>query len=120
MKKILAFIIISIISTTLTFGQSYKNWDSKSIDEFYEKVNVKNGTLGEDGKKISNVFVPASIKQGTYEVTIVDYKNDLYEIKGTDYYVVFRSYVGYWGYSGKTGVLEVGSSAWSSKFYIKP
>ncbi len=64
----------------MTFAQSYKNWDSKSIDEFYEKVSVKSGTLDEDGKKISNVFVPNSIKQGIYEVTIVDYKNDLYEI----------------------------------------
>ena len=91
-----------------TFGQSYKNWDSKSIEEFYKKVSVKGGTLSEDGKKISNIFVSSSIKQGIYEVTIVDYKNDLYEIKGADYYVVFRSYVGYWGYSGKTGVLESG------------
>jgi len=120
MKKLFVFLFISSILTGFTFGQSYKNWDSKSIREFYDKVPVKSGALDEDGKKISYVFVPASIKQGVYEVTIRDYKNTLYQIKGTDYYVVFRSYVGYWGYIGKTGVLEVGSTAWSSKFYIKP
>ncbi len=120
MEKVLTIFIISIITTFSTYGQSYENWESKSIEEFYEKVPMKNGTLGEDGKKTSFVFVPTKIKQGTYEVTIIDYKNDLYEIKGTGYYLVFRSYVGYWGYGGKSGILEVGSSAWSSKFYIKP
>jgi hypothetical protein len=108
------------MTASLTYAQSYTNWDYKSIEEFYEKVSVKSGTLGEDGKKISCVFTPTEIKLGTYEVRIIDYKNDLYEIKGTNYYVKFRSYVGYWGYSGKEGILEVGSSAWSSKFYIKP
>jgi hypothetical protein len=118
MKKVLAYLTISVISMTMTFGQSYKNWDCKIIDKFYEKVSVKSGTLSEDGKKISYIFVPTSIKPGTYEVTIVDYKNDLFEIKGTGYYVKFWSLVCCWGFIGKTGVLEVG--AWSSKFYIRP
>jgi hypothetical protein len=120
MKNLLLICITSFISISLVQSQSYTNWDNKSIEEFYEKVSVKRGSLGEDGRKISYVFVPTEIKRGTYEVRIVDYKNDLYEIKGSGYYVKFRGYVGFWGYSGKEGVLEVGSSAWSSKFYIKP
>jgi hypothetical protein len=120
MKNLLIFCLFILLSSSSTYSQSYTNWDSKIIDEFFEKVSVKSGTLGEDGKKISCVFVPAEIKRGTYEVRIIDYKNDLYEIKGTDYFLKFRSFVGYWGYSGKEGILEVGTSAWSSKFYIKP
>jgi hypothetical protein len=78
MEKVLTIFIISIITTFSTYGQSYENWESKSIEEFYEKVPMKNGTLGEDGKKTSFVFVPTKIKQGTYEVTIIDYKNLLH------------------------------------------
>lgn len=50
MEKVLTIFIISIITTFSTYGQSYENWESKSIEEFYEKVPMKNGTLGEDGK----------------------------------------------------------------------
>jgi hypothetical protein len=112
------FFIIAFSGFTI-YGQQYKKWDDESVDEFYEKVSVKNGTLSEDGSKISFVLVPSIPKQGIYEVKITDYKNDLYEIKGTGYYVKFRGYHGYAGY-GEEGVLEVGSSAWSSTYYEKP
>lgn len=71
-------------------------------------------------EKISYVLDQTTIKQETYEMTIVDYKSNLYQNKGTDYFAEYRSMVGYYSYSGKTGLLEVGSLTWSSKFYIKP
>ena len=120
MGKKFVVLLILLVSSIIAYGQTYKNWDSKNIDKFYEKVSVKNGTLSEDGSKISYVFVPCEIKQGVYEVRIVEYKKDLYEIQGTDYYVTFSFFVGYWGYVGKNGILEVGSASWSSKFYIQP
>jgi len=115
------FIILPLLFSLqlTTYSQTYKDWEDEDVEEFYEKVTVKNGTLGEDGRKISFVFVPTTIKQGVYEVEIADFKNDLYEIKGTDYYVKFRGYYGYAGY-GDEGVLVVGSSTWSSTFYKKP
>ena len=118
MKNLL--LMMFVILAKISIAQSYKNWDAKSIEGFYEKVSVKNGSLNEDGEKINYIFIPTTLRSGQYDATIVDYKNNLYEIKGTNNFIVFSSYVGYWGYSGKTGVLDIGSSSWSSKFYIKP
>jgi len=120
MRKLFAITILMFFSqVSFLYAQDYRNWENEDVDEFYEKATVKSGTLDADGNEISFVFIPTSIKPGTYEVEIADYKNDLYEIKGTDYYVKFRGYYGYAGY-GDEGVLEVDSSAWSSTFYKKP
>lgn len=119
MKKLFVLLILVLSIQITSYSQTYKTWENENVAEFYEKVAVKNGTLAEDGKNISYVFVPAIIKQGEYEVKIADYKNDLYEIKGTDYYVKFKGFFGFAGY-GKEGVLVVGSSVWSNTFYRKP
>lgn len=119
MKTLVILILYTFLPFSIVLAQSYKDWNSYGIEEFYEKVDVKSGTLNEDGEEISFVFIPSEMKQGIYEVEITDFKNDLYQIKGTDYYVKFRSYYGYAGY-GDEGVLVVNSSAWSSKFYKKP
>ena len=119
MKKLLLILTIVLSFQTVSFSQTYKNWEDEDVEEFYEKVQVKYGTLGEDGRKISFVLVPTTMKQGVYEVEIADYKNDMYEIKRTDYFVKFRGYYGYAGY-GDEGVLVVGSSSYSSTFYKKP
>lgn len=118
MKQIFLFIILSSLLSTIK-AQSYKDWDDYNVDEFYVKKDLKYGTLDENGEEISFVFITTDLKQGTYEVEIADYENDLYQIKGTDYYVKFRGYYGYAGY-GDEGILEVGSSAYSSTFYKKP
>lgn len=97
---------------------AYEDWDNYSVEEFYEKIEVKSGTKDEDGNDISFVFVPTDLEQGLYRVEIADGAGDLYHIKGTDYYVEFRGYYGYAGY-GEEGVLEVGYSAYSSTFYKK-
>jgi hypothetical protein len=85
------------------------------IDQFYKKIELDNETLDENGDEIDFIFVKSDIKQGRYEVDITDGPGDLYEIKGTPYYVKFRTYFGYAGY-GKKGLLIVSTSAWSSKF----
>ncbi len=119
MKKLFIILTLVLSFQITSNSQTYKDWEEEDVEEFYEKVAVKYGTLGEDGTEISCVFVPTTIKQGVYEVEIADYKNDLYEIKGTDYYVKFRGYYGYAGYSDE-GILEVGSSAYSSTFFKMP
>lgn len=120
MKKSLFIFIIFLITASVAHAQVHKNWDYKSIEEIYEKVLVKRGTLNEDGRKISFILVPAEMKRGAHEYRIMKYKNDLYEIKGTKYLVKFKGYIGHWSYNGEDGVLEIGSSSWANKFYIKP
>jgi hypothetical protein len=112
-------IILVAVSATVAYSQKYKDWEDEDVEEFYEKVSVKNGTLDERGNRITFVLVPTSIKAGVYEVEIADLSNDIYEIKGTNYFLKFRGYYGYAGY-GDEGVLVVGGSAWSSTFYKKP
>ena len=97
----------------------YEDWESEDVDEFYEKITVKSGSLGDDGKKIDFILAPTTIKPDEYKVEITDFKNDVYEIKGTDYFVKFRTYYGYAGY-GDEGILVIGSSSWNSKFFKKP
>lgn len=85
------------------------------VDEFYKQVQLETGTLDEDGDDIDFIFVQTDLTPGRYEIEIADGPGDLYEVKGTDYFIRFRSYFGYAGY-GTEGMLIVGSSAWSSKF----
>ncbi len=118
MKSIILLLLLLTFQLD-SYAQSYKNWEDEAVEEFYEKVSVKSGTLGEDGREISCIFIPTEIKEGVYEVEIADYKNDLYEVKGTNYYVKFRGFYGYAGF-GDEGILVVGKSAWSSTFYKKP
>jgi hypothetical protein len=118
MKKVF-FIFFMVIASSYVNAQDYLEWDDQDVQEFYEKLEVEDGTLDEDGEEISFVLVPKQIKQGVYKVTISDFTNDVYEIKGTTYYVKFRGYYGYAGY-GDEGVLVVGRSAYASTFYKKP
>lgn len=119
MRSKIIFFVLCFCCTTV-IAQEYKTWKSFGIEGIYEKVELDRGTLGEDGRKINYVFVPAELKQGKYDVQIVDYKNDLYEIKGTTYYIKFTFWPGSFGYIGKSGVLEIGISLFSSKLYLKP
>ena len=126
MKRNFILSLIIFLMPTIGYSQiyeykespAYKDWDSYSVDGFYEKIDVKSGTKDEDGDDISHVYVPTDLEQGLYLVEIADEVGDLYHIKGTDYYIEFRGYYGYAGY-GEEGVLEVGYSAYSSTFYKK-
>jgi len=104
-------LILSLILFTLNSSER----EEYDIDEIYEKIDLDYGTLDEDGDDIDFLFSPTTIKQGTYEVEITDGPGDLYEIKGTNYYLKFRSYYGYAGY-GDEGILIIGSNTYSSKF----
>ncbi len=126
MKRNIILCLTLFLIPTMGFTQiyeyeesaAYEDWDSYSVEEFYEKIEVKSGTKDEDGDDISFVFVPSDLEQGLYRVEIADGAGDLYHIKGTEYYIEFRGYYGYAGYE-EEGVLEVGYSAYNSTFYKK-
>ena len=114
---------IKLLFTALTLFISLQNaaaqtYEEHDVDEFYKKVELDDGTLDEEGNHIDFVFIKTDLKAGRYEAVIADGPGDLYELKGTDISVKFRGYYGYAGY-GDEGILEVGSSAYSSTFYKK-
>lgn len=113
MKKYV--LIASLIIPISLFAQDY---EEHSIDEIYQKIELDYGTLDENGYSIDYIFVKADIDSGTYQVELTDGPGNLYEIKGTSYYIKFDYYYGYAGYSDE-GILEVGYSASSSTFYKK-
>lgn len=110
MKNILAILLlISVIP--LSFGQNLEELDSYTVDEFFQKIEFDEETLDEDGDEIDFVFVKtkSGLDVGKYEIEITDGPGDLYEIKGTNLFVKFRSYYGYAGYGDKC-ILEITSS----------
>ena len=113
MRVIIAILIL--ITPTFSYSQDYEEHD---VEEFYKKIELESGTLDEDGDEIDFIFVETELDQGQYEIEITDGPGDLYEIKGTDYFIKFKFYYGYAGY-GEEGILDVGTSAWSSTFYKK-
>jgi len=106
-----------IFFSTNFYSQSYYEWDSYTVDEFYSRVDLDYGTLDQYGNQIDYIYVITSINAGTYEVEITEADGDLYEIKGVDIYLSFVSYYGYAGY-GDEGILEV-SQYGSATFYKK-
>lgn len=106
MKYVLVFLML-ILLTSFTKDSS-PLLSEYIIDDIYEKIELKPGTLDEDGNDIGFVFTKSQIKQGQYEVSISDGPGDLYEINGTDYFIEFMGYFGYAGY-GKKGVLIINS-----------
>ena len=105
-KKLFAFLFL--FSTTLSFSQSLDDLDSYDIDQVYKKIELDYGTLDEDGDDIEFIFVETEfdVQRGKYEIELTDGPGDLYEIIDTGYYVTFRSYYGYAGYSEEC-ILEV-------------
>lgn len=111
-----AIIFFLVVITPMTsYSQEYEEYD---IEEFYKKIELESGTLDQDGGDIDFIFVETELEQGQYEIEITDGPGDLYEIRGTDYYIKFKLYYGYAGY-GDEGILDVGTSVWSSTFYKK-
>lgn len=105
------FVNLLLISTTIIIFTSFKNDISKisseyTIDDIYSKIELDSGTLDEDGEEIDFIFTKDEIKAGRYEISITDGPGDLYEIKGTDYYIQFVGYYGYAGY-GDEGLLVI-------------
>lgn len=115
MKKYL-YIIVLICISNFSFSQSLGDLDSYTVDEFYKKIELDDGTLGEDGRSIDFVFVKTSLESGTYEIELTDGPGDLYEVKGTDILISFRGYFGYAGY-GTECVMKVEGGYYSSTVY---
>jgi len=119
MKRFLFALIFLLSATVQISAQSYLEWESNSIEEFYEKIELEAGTLDEDGESIDHVYVTTELEEGVYEVEIADHKGDLYKINYTGYYFTFQWLYGLAGL-GEEGILVVGKSGWSSTFYKKP
>lgn len=114
MKRILLFVTIFVLCSSLRFStQDYREY---TIDEFYKKIELDDGTLDEDGHAIDFIYARTEIDAGKYEIVITDARGNLYNIKGTNLYLKFRGYYGYAGY-GNAGILVVNKGYTPSKFY---
>lgn len=96
-KTILLFSFILL--TTISYGQNLDDLDSYTVDEFYKKVELDDGTLDEDGEEIEYVYEKTELDKGDYKIELADGDGDLYEIKGVNIYVKLNGYFGYAGYS---------------------
>jgi hypothetical protein len=56
MKKLFLLLILLLSFQFVSYSQSYLNWEEEDVEEFYEKVSVKQGTLNEQGAEIYFVF----------------------------------------------------------------
>ncbi|TDS14949.1 hypothetical protein [Sphingobacterium paludis] len=99
--------IVLMLFTSFKIDKN-KLLEEYSIDQIYSKVELDSGTLNEDGEEIDFIFTEDQIKAGRYEVSITDGPGDLYEIKGTDYFIKFIGYYGYAGH-GEEGLLIINS-----------
>ena len=116
MKQSILITIVFLIFSCSLVGQSLDDLDSYSVDEFYKKIDLDYGTLGEDGRSINFVFVKTELEIGTYEIELTDGPGDLYEVIGTDIYIEFRGYFGYAGY-GTECIMKVEGGYYSSTVY---
>ena len=116
MKQYLIITIALITCSVPIIGQNLDDLDSYSVDEFYKKIELDYGTLGEDGRPIDFVFVRTELDGGNYKIELTDGPGDLYEVKGTDIFIEFRGYFGYAGY-GTECILKVESGYYSSIVY---
>lgn len=114
MKK-LPHLLFIVFIVHFSYSQNLDKLDSYTVDEFYKKVDLDSGTLGEDGRSIDFIFVKTELDKGTYEIKLTDGPGDLYEVIDTDIFIEFRSYFGYAGYR-KECILKVGSH-YSSTVY---
>ena len=109
--RYLTLIIISILLTSFNNNKLKtlnKDASEYTIDEIFVKIELESGTLDEDGDEIDFIFTKGKIKQGKYEISITDGPGDLYEIKGTNYFLEFIGHYGYAGY-GDEGLLVINS-----------
>ena len=113
MKNLINLLFIIIVQ--LSYSQNLDKLDSYTVDEFYKKIDLDSGTLGEDGRAIDFIFIKTELDKGTYEIKLTDGPGDLYEVIDTNIFIEFRNYFGYAGYR-KECILKV-NSPYSSTVY---
>jgi len=117
MKKLILFSVLA--SMLLTSSDiTTKSGDGYTIDEIYEKFDLDYGTLDEDGNSIDFIFLVSDIEAGTYDIELTDGPGDLYQIKGTDFFLTFNGYFGYAGW-GTDCIMVIEGGYYASKVYKK-
>lgn len=117
--NVLKWIVVLIMGVLPLPGYSqtsYEDWEDHDVIKFYGKIDLEYNTLSEEGEDISIIYVPSKIDDGTYEVEVYKVSNKLYQIRGTNIYMLFR-YSPYL-YNYDEGVLSVSYN--SGTFYKKP
>ncbi len=109
-------LILSFLITSITTAQSLDGLDDYDVDAFYKKEELEDDTLDEDGNEIEFIFVKTEtdLKTGKYEIELADGPGDLYEIKGTEFFVKLKGYYGYAGF-GEDCILEITGSYFNKK-----
>lgn len=110
--KIITILLIPIFH----FSQEYKKWEQNDIKKFYSKQDLPYDSLDKEGEEIKEVYVPTNLKNGTYKVELLKISSKIYQLRGTNIYILFR-YSPYY-YSYDEGVLVVSYN--SGTFYKKP
>lgn len=112
----------TFLSTSVAFGQQYKEWEDHDVVKFYEKKEIilDYDSLDENGDDMYDneitYYIPTKIKDGVYEIEVYDkVSSKLWKIKGTNTYMKFR-YNPYL-YKWDEGILEVFYN--SGTFYKK-
>jgi len=119
-NSLLMFLVF--LSTSVAFGQEYKEWEDHDVVKFYEKkeITLDYDSLDENGDDMYDneitYYIPTKIKDGVYEIEVYDkVSSKLWQIKGTNTYLKFR-YNPYL-YKWDEGILEVSYN--SGTFYKK-
>ncbi len=119
MKMLIRFVIAGfplILLNTVGFSQEFRDWDNHDVVRFYEKIDLNDYSLDEDGEEIDEIYQTTTIKSGLYEVEVYKISSNLYQVRGSNIYMYFR-YSPYM-YNYDEGILEVSYS--SGTFYEKP
>ena len=110
------FYLLLVAIPSFAFGQNYRQWNDHDVIRFYKKIDLDYNTLDEDGEDIYAIYVPMKVDDGLYEVEVRKVSSKLYQIYGTNIYMLFR-YSPYL-YNFDKGILEVSYN--SGTFYKKP
>lgn len=114
-RLLLGLILLTVFGFTTRTDNSIST-SGYTVDTFYRKLELDDGTLDEDGSSIDFIFVKTDIEAGEYEIELTDGPGDLYEIEGTELFIKFNSYFGYAGYRTDC-ILKVPGGYYSSTVY---
>lgn len=109
------FLIVAVLTFIISnsYGQEYLQWKDHQVVNFYEKLELPEGTLDDEGNPLGYIYVIAEMEGGVYEIEISDGDGDLFEIIDSGYYIKFKPDRGIARYV--KGLLVVNGRDW--RFY---